>query len=309
MRWAIFIGIVILIAITLAIVKRNELMDNDFFKNRRLLRIGEDYPIIWLYYDSSQVNSRKWSDFMARSSRVIHEPFLNLCYNSIVKKNGQQYRVEVIGGLEDLAMRLGGWEALPGPLRSPIADVTERDLNWIRAAVLAKWGGLWLHPSTICIGGFGKLPKDKIIGFGSDPWEERGESSVPSLRAIWAPRAEMPEFVSWAAAARNRVESHSSNSEIRRDEVWDWKKFCEPTAVQMAGAELNRKRDGRRIEIEDLLMAGQGGDMPISITEETIYIPIPWKEIQRRSVYGWFLRMSEEQVMESDLVVKHLFLV
>ena len=269
--------------------------------------IGSEYPVIWLYYDTSQVNARSWSDFMARSSRVINEPFLNLCYKTIVEKNAGTYRVDVINGLPDLAMRMGGWENLPEPLRSPLADVGEKELNWIRAAVLARWGGLWLHPATICVHGFGKLDAGSIVAFGSDPWEEKGESPVPSMRAIWAGRAGMEELVGWEAVARERVESRSSNSEVRRDEVWDWKRFCEGRATLLPGAELNRKRDGRRIEIEDLLMAGQEGNYPFNISQDTIYIPIPWKDIQRRSAYGWFLRMSEEQIMESDIAVRYLF--
>jgi len=307
-HWLI-IGTVVLISVSLALVKRHDMISENAFRNRRLLKTGDNYPVIWLYYDSSQVNSRQWSDFMARSSRVIHEPFLNLCFDSIVSKNSKEYRVEVIGGLSDLALRLGGWDQLPVPLQNKNMDVGEKELNWIRAAVLQKFGGLWLHPSCICIQGFGKLPGDKIVAFGSDRWEERGDSSVPSLLSIWAPRPGMEEFIGWEKVARERIESFSSNSELRRDEVWDWKRFCDATAIQLAGSELNRKRDGRRIELEDLLMAGQEGDMPININKDTIYIPIPWKDLQRRSAYGWFLRMSEEQIMESDLVVKYLFLV
>jgi hypothetical protein len=227
-----------------------------------------------------------------------------------VEKNAGTYRVEVINGLADLAVRMGGWEELPEPMRSPLAEVGEREINWIRAAVLARWGGLWLHPAVVCVRGFGKLDTGSLVAFGSDPWEERGESlTVPSLRAVWAGRAGMEELVAWEAVARKRVERHSSNAEVRRDEVWDWKRFCGEKGTIVPGAELNRKRDGRRIEIEDLLMAGQEGNYPFNISEDTVYVPIPWRDIQRRSTYGWFLRMSEDQIMESDLAITALFRV
>ena len=304
----IIIGVIILIVLTLSIAWRKELIAVNPFRNKRLLDVGSNYPVIWLYYDTSQVNARNWSDFMGRSSRVINEPFLNLCYKTIVEKNAGTYRVEVINGLADLAARLGGWEQLPEPLRTPIADVGEKELNWIRAAVLARWGGLWLHPAVICVRGFGPLDSGSLVAFGSDPWEERGDSEeVPSMRAIWAGSAGRKELVSWEMAARERVERRSSNSELRRDDVWDWKRFCGETGRVEAGPELNRKRDGRRIEIEDLLMAGQEGNYPFNISRDTVYVPIPWKDIQRRSAYGWFLRMSEEQIMESDIAVRYLF--
>jgi hypothetical protein len=81
----------------------------------------------------------------------------------------------------------------------------------------------------------------------------------------------------------------------------------EPIEVRPT-AELTRKGGaGRRIQLEDLLTAGQEGELHFDITCATVYVPIPWPEIQERRAYGWFLRMSEEQILESDLVVSTLF--
>jgi hypothetical protein len=72
-------------------------------------------------------------------------------------------------------------------------------------------------------------------------------------------------------------------------------------------AELARKgAAGRRIQIEDLLTAGQEGDIHFDLNSEARYVPIPWPEIQERRAFGWFLRMSEEQILESDLVISSL---
>lgn len=42
------------------------------------LKIGMNYPVIWLFYNDSEVNAREWADFGARSSRVINIPILNM---------------------------------------------------------------------------------------------------------------------------------------------------------------------------------------------------------------------------------------
>ena len=47
--------------------------------------------------------------------------------------------------------------------------------------------------------------------------------------------------------------------------------------------------------------------MPFKLTEEAVYVPIPWPELQERRAFGWFLRMREDQIMDSDLTVSHLF--
>jgi hypothetical protein len=55
------------------------------FEDDKLLQRGMNTPAIWIYVDDTDVNSRWWADFGARSSRVYNMPFLNLCYQSIVR--------------------------------------------------------------------------------------------------------------------------------------------------------------------------------------------------------------------------------
>ena len=124
------------------------------YANRFLLEQGAELPPLWLYYDTDDVNSRHWADFGARSSNALNIPFLNLCYGSIVSCNGKNYRVEIIGGIGGIEERLGS-AALPPALHEP-KRIGDAEYNWFRAAILEKFGGLWLDPSSICIKGFGE---------------------------------------------------------------------------------------------------------------------------------------------------------
>jgi hypothetical protein len=73
-------------------------------------------------------------------------------------------------------------------------------------------------------------------------------------------------------------------------------------------AEVGRKgAAGRKIQIEDLLASGQEGDMPFVVGPMAVYVPLPWPELKDRRAFGWFLRMSESQIAESDLVIRDLF--
>jgi hypothetical protein len=120
--------------------------------------------------------------------------------------------------------------------------------------------------------------------------------------------------VDWEKKVRARLEKRAGGSEFRRDEMSD-----AVDAIRMAEArgeamevrptaELTRKgAAGRRIQCEDLLASGDVIDLPFSITKDAVYVPIPWPELQERRAFGWFLRMSEEQIMGSDLGVSHLF--
>ena len=72
------------------------------------------------------------------------------------------------------------------------------------------------------------------------------------------------------------------------------------------GAELGRKKGGKRLELEDILAAGTEGKLPFAVPDSITYVPVLWPELRDREIFGWFLRMSEDQIMESDLAVRHL---
>jgi hypothetical protein len=306
-------ALIIVLAISLAWYVSSSTIEENTFANRKLLKKDMDLPVIWLYVDTSHVNSRSWVDFMARSSRAINLPFLNLCYETIVKQNQGRYRVEVVGGLSDVAVRLGGWEKLPTPLQNPIAPVGPAELNWIRAAILSRFGGLWLEPNTIALKSFGPLPSDKVVLFGTDDQETYSGplgTKAPSLRALWAPKADHPFFIEWEGQAKRRLEAPGEGKAFRNDSVSDVLEFAEQyksEVVYRPLAELRRKPNGKLIQLDDLMMAGQEGDLPFVIHQQSVYVPIPIDELLARREYGWFTRMSEEQILESDLVISSLF--
>lgn len=138
------------------------------FEDDNLMNRGLNTPAIWIYVDDTDVNSRWWADFGARSSRVYNMPFLNLCYQSIVKAAGQRYHVEVISGIGDAESRLGG---LPVGMSRKKLPLRDEEMTYLKVAFLEKFGGLWLGPATICIRDIPELPKEQLAFIGSDPLE------------------------------------------------------------------------------------------------------------------------------------------
>lgn len=309
----LILGVLFTIAIIFGIVYSKNLRHLNPFSDKHLLKRGLDKPVIWLFYDFSDTNQREWSDFGARSSRALNIPFLNLCYESIVKHNKDEYRIEVISGLSGVAELLGGWDYLPPGLRDPISPINEAELNWIRAAILAKFGGLWLSPHTVCLKGFGALPKNKSVFFGTDLEETYAGSAgtvVPGFRAIWSPSTKHPMFEEWALICYDRVAKKGGGDQIRGDVKWDFirlsSEYVHTGIIVDPAAEGLRKKNGKRIQLEDLLATGIDGVLPFDITDYTVYVPFPWTELRDREMFGWFLRMSEEQIMDSDIAVKYL---
>jgi len=104
-------GIVLLLVAAYSVLYIRKEVHTNPWKEKNILIKGDEKPRIWLYYDVSDVNSRWWADFGARSSRALNMSFLNLCYETIVRNNSNNYRIEVIGGLADLGSRVVDSEA------------------------------------------------------------------------------------------------------------------------------------------------------------------------------------------------------
>lgn len=288
---------------------RKDIVEN-LFRDRNLLQKGMNLPVIWLYYDNSEVNSRWWADFGNRSSRVINTPFLNLCYESIVECNKNIYRVEVIGGLTDAAQRLGGWNEMPKFLRNPLASVGPAELNWLRAEFLSRFGGLWVCPSVIALQPFKLLEPGTLTFYGTDQDETYAGpagTTVPGFHTVGVLEPNDPRMRQWADAAFARLEEGGGGKQIRGDAKWDYVAFATGKTVVYSKEEVARKSDGRRIQLEDLLAAGQDGRLPFDIPNEGIYVLIPWRELQDRRNFGWFLRMNEDQILNSDLAISEIF--
>jgi hypothetical protein len=306
------IGLIALAAITIGATVSQGMISNNPFEATDLFKRGLGLPVIWIFYDTSIPNSRNFSDFGARSSRALNLPFLNLCYESIARQNASQYRIQAISGLSGLSELLGGWNQLPEKFQNPLVTLESADFAWIRSAVLAKYGGLWVAPATICLRPFGQLP-NKPVFFGTDSDETfagTAGTSVPSFQVAWSPKPKEPFWVAWEARSRKRLDSSGGGDTARSADKWEFLALAAlyPDIMVLPMAEVARKgAAGRRIQIEDLLASGQEGDWPFEVSSLAIYVPLPWPELKDRTAFGWFLRMSEDQIAESDLVIRDLF--
>lgn len=304
--YLIVIGVLALTAISVGLVMNKKIIEEDAFSQRNLLDKGLDNTTLWLYYDQSEVNSRWWNDFGARSSRVLHKPYLNLCYQSIAKYNGQTYNIKILAGLSDVAILLGGWSELPKPLQNPIAPVNEAEKNYIRATILRRYGGLWVEPSTICFKPFPKM--NKVTFFGTDKDETFSDSHgtpVPNTQVMYSPVANNKVFVELEELSLKRIVHQEGGKQFRKDIKWDIKDLMSKYSSEidyMPNSEFSRNKSGRRIQFEDLLSSNI-----IPIPNSCIYAPIDSDELENRQNFGWFLRMSEEQILESDLLISKLF--
>jgi len=301
-------GVLAVSAISAGIYYSANAVDENKFNKRNLIKEGYNNRTLWLYYDQSDVNSRYWADFGARSSRVLSTPYLNLCYQSIAMKNGKTYNIKVLSGLSDVAILLGGWNHLPKPLQNPIANVGEAELNYIRAKVLNKFGGLWVNPSTIFLKPMSDYSEyKKVVFFGTDKDETYADfngTPTPGTHIMYSPTPNHPVFEYLEKVALARIEKQEGGRQFRSDIKWDLREVMNSNKdiEYLPECEFFRKENGRRIQLEDLL-----GTSLVPVSPKACFIPLPNKELEERRNFEWFLRMSEEQILDSELYISMLF--
>jgi hypothetical protein len=121
---------------------------------------------------------------------------------------------------------------------------------------------------------------------------------------MYSPRKNHPVFEYLENVSLSRLEKNEGGKQFRKDINWDLRKVLEDFKDSIdyyPELEFARKANGRRIELEDLLSSNT-----IPLNPTSLYAPVDWKELTERRNFGWFLRMSEDQIIESDLLISKL---
>jgi hypothetical protein len=271
------------------------------------IKMGLQYPRLWLFYNDSEVNAREWADFGARSSHVLNIPILNLFYQTIVKANGDTYKIEVINGLTGLKELLGE-DCFPECLKRPSASINVAEEDWIRAAILAKYGGLWLSPSVVALKSFGKLPNDKIVAFGEDD-VPMYRSSCPGFRALWVPTESNPLMVEWEKVIKERLNNQLGGLQFRGDAKSDWMNMFNgrPDVIMSRDEELSRNlKTQKKLQLEDIFATWMNGEIQFNIPCCAVYMVVPYRDLLERRQFGWIIKTNEEELLESQLVISKI---
>ena len=73
-----------------------ELKGNDLVKKFLLNdQIIYGKPNLWIY-NKYEKNSRKWDSFYSRSNNNVNKPYIQVCIESIVKYNGDDFNIFIV---------------------------------------------------------------------------------------------------------------------------------------------------------------------------------------------------------------------
>ena len=161
-----------------------------------------------------------------------------------------------------------------------------------------------MNPSTIFLESLPDYSEsENVIFFGTNKDETYNGTNAPGTDIMYSPEKENPIFIELEKLSLKRLSEYQGGKQFRKDIIHDILNIAKQhdKIKFMSSIEYSRKPNGRRIQLEDLLIS-QDMEIPANV----IY-PIDSKELTERQNFGWFLRMSEDQILESDLLISSLF--
>jgi len=261
-------------------------------------------PIMWIYI-SHEYNTRNWLSFMSRSSTDLNQPYITLCVKSLIQRCNKSFHIVIIDD--------NSFEKLLPEWNLSIMDLTCVHRLYGLMSILYKYGGMLTPMSFVCFKDLIDIYYKGIRNDGMFVGENVNHSSTinslfvpnPWLSGCKKENETMKSFIDYIKSVMDT--DYTYNSKIEGViSTWLSKQINSKTINLIDGYELGVKnKQEQPILVDDLLQSSY-----INLDTTVIYgIWIPYREILSRTNYQWFARMSEEQILNSNVILgKYIFL-
>lgn len=291
-------GLVALVLLV-SFMRRAELPPEEF--------INFSKPKLYWFVDSGS-NARDWWDFGARRSITPNRGYLTVALEACKKTQGGDFTVVPLIGRDAVLRLISG--ANPAAKQLPPALWRQ----YVIANLCASQGGLVMDGnSTLCVGPkflpylsgvdaamFGVNPDEPVVSPGT------AQAPGPAPYVGWAASAAHPAWIHAATVLNGLVERGPqswSSAVARRSSQQIWSEMAEREAKAIRMPDGGRRIDGKLRTLEDLFgRVGSPADPATALLPGTVYVPYDGDDLERRYEFNWFLRMSPQQIAESDLV-------
>ena len=294
--------------------KRERQESSDIYENIQQYLLDDDTlgkskkPILWIHVPY-EYNSRQWLSFGSRSSFNLNQPYLYLTVRSIIKHCDETFTICMI---DDSSFKklIPGWNINMSTISDPVLSKM-RMLGLMK--LLYMYGGLQCPLSFVCLKDLNELYAKGIRGEKMFVCEtvDRNITSTdmdfyPNLRFCGAPKEcetvkELCEHIQ--ATISN---DYTAESKFLGDfNKWCAQKIQSKQMNMIEGVEIGTKTVAEKQIILDDLMSNNYLDL----YQGTYGIYIPSEEILNRRKYEWFARLSEQQVLDSEIIIGNYILL
>lgn len=263
-------------------------------------------PTLYFLVDS-ETNARHWYDFGGRNSQDINRGYVQVALDAVHRTQGEDFRVVPLFGRSAIIAEIRN--ADPQAAQLPPALFRQ----WAIANLCASKGGLVMDgTSTICVGSFSPVLQgvDAAV-FGVDPDEVVANpvtavAEAPAPYVAYSRSANHPAWIiaarilnsvvgagptSWSAALARRVHK----------EIYTQQRAQHITVIR--NADGGRLPNGQARQLEDIFgRVAEPADPNTALLPGTLYVPFDGDQLVKRYEFAWFVRMSPQQIRDSDLV-------
>ena len=265
-------------------------------------------PILWIHVPY-EYNSRKWLSFGSRSSFDLNQPYLYLTTRSIIKHCDESFTICIFDD-NSFSKLIPGWNIDMTRLSDPILS-NMRTLGMMK--LLYIYGGMMCPISFLCMKNLNAMYTKGTRGNKMFVCEtvDRNSTSVhrdfySSLSFCGAPKE--CETVAQLCNYIQTVSSHDHTAESKflgQFDRWCMKRVEQGQINLIDGIEIGTKTiDDKQIILDDLMSNNY-----LDLYKGTNGILIPSNELLNRLNFGWFVRMSPKQVLESDTIIGNYLLL
>ncbi len=254
-------------------------------------------PIIWIHVQN-EVNARNWL-VSTGNTRGLNQPYLHLTIGSIIKHCGGSFNVCLIDD-NSFSKLLPDWEVNVEVLPSPMKEHTRQ---LAMAKLLYRYGGIIVPASFACFTDLTQLKSQMpFVGLcrnrGMNNSMDSGRKTFfPSTDFMGAEKEdpEILKLVSMLQVNNSRDFTGGESDFVGKTGIW---LYNEIGAGRISGLDAKiigcADSSGEAILLDDLMSSKH-----IDLSTDAVGVYIPADELLLRRTYGWFVRMSEEQVTQN----------
>ena len=294
-------------------------------------------PFLWIPVEY-EMNERQWLNFGSRNTTNLNQPYLYLTIRSIVEKCGDSFNICIIDDnvfnklIPDWTIHVS---RLTHPLRPHMRELA-------MAKLLNKYGGMRLPPSFVCfhdlitlyeLGIYSKTVSSSDSNNGNNNSNSNNNNNNNNIDDMNSGNVFVAEMVSKsitsssiAYAPNSKIMGCRKNSGMMRKyieylEVLISKDYTEEMDFggkiskwffnQVSKGDINiikpelfgaKKADESPVILDNLM-----SDTNMELSKESFGLYIPADDLIKRRNFGWFVRMSPTQVLQSNTqIAKYL---
>ena len=265
-------------------------------------------PFLWIHLHNDNatipdVNQRSWLSFFSRNSKNFNQPYQYLTIKSIVDKCSNDFNICLIDD-HSFGKIIPGWSVnlddVANPIKSHLRQLALCNL-------LNTYGGLLVPSSFICFKSLKPVydanKNDNKMFVGQFVNKTTGSSAFSSDDLIASsdfmgctPNNDvMTELIKYLEIL-NSKDFVAEMDFLGKSNKWLQNKCTNNEINLIDGYFLGTKNNNGNLIFADDLVESTFLD----IKDDALGLYIPWNDLINRTALQWFVRLSPQQVLESD---------